>query len=68
MTMTWLKARGKMQKPPLAWRLKWFLVLIFMMIIDLGPIPFSATLLMFVFIFRPIWFRTVIDKLYTGKW
>ncbi len=67
MTMTWLKARGKKQKPPLAWRLKWFLVLIFMMIIDLGPIPFSATLLMFVFIFRPIWFRTVIDKLYTGK-
>jgi len=56
-----------MQKPPLFWRLKWFLALIFMMIIDLGPIPFTASLLMFVFMFRPIWFRKLIDKLYLDK-
>ena len=56
-----------MQKPPLFWRLKWFLVLILMMIIDLGPIPFTATMLMYVFIFRPNWYRKFIDKLYTGK-
>jgi hypothetical protein len=56
-----------MRKPPVFWRIKWFMVLLFMMVIDLGPIPFSATLLMCVFIFRPYWFRNFIDKLYIGK-
>ena len=66
--MTWLKAKTKLQQPSLLWRLKWFLALIFMMTIDLGPIPFTASLLMYIFIIRPLWFKTIIDRLYRGKW
>jgi hypothetical protein len=56
-----------MHRPPIFWRLKWFLVLLVLMAMDLGPIPFTASLLIFVYLFRPAWFKKFIDKLYTGK-
>jgi hypothetical protein len=49
------------------WRLKWLLILLIMVIIDIGPFPFTALILFSIFIYRPIWFKKLIDKLYANK-
>jgi len=48
------------------WRLKWLIVLLIMMIVEVGPIPFSALIFLYVFVFRPAWFKAFIDRLYSG--
>jgi len=62
-TISWLSGID-MRKPSIFWRIKWFLVLLTMMIIDIGPVPFSASVLMYIFLFRPLWFKRFIEHLY----
>ncbi len=44
-----------------------FLVLLLLTILEIGPIPISGLLLLYVVIFRPRWFYTLILKIYEGK-
>lgn len=45
-------------------RIKYSIVFIALMLIDIGPIPVTALLGLYVIIFRPRWFKNIIDKLY----
>lgn len=57
--------RFKRRQPSLLWRVKWFLVLITIGCMEILPIPVTDSILIFVLIYRPLWFKNVIDKLYS---
>jgi hypothetical protein len=52
------------RRPPFFWRIEWLLVLLFMMLIDIGPFPFTATICLYILLFRPRWFKKWVDRLY----
>ena len=45
-------------------RLKYGLLMIFLAILEIGPIPIAAVIGLFVVIFLPRWFKDAIDKMY----
>lgn len=47
------------------WRIKWLLLLLCMLLIDFSPIPLSALAFLYIFFFKPRWFKRVIDRLYS---
>lgn len=48
-------------------RIFYFLVLAFITIIEIGPIPITGVLLMWVVVFRPPWFYDLVLKIYGKK-
>ena len=56
-----------MSPPSFFWQLKWLIVILAMMILDFSPFPVSSLVFLYIFLFRPIWFKTVIDRLYSSK-
>ena len=57
--------RLKRKNPPFLWRLKWFFILLTIGCMEILPIPVTDSILIFVLISRPIWFKRVVDKLYS---
>ncbi len=57
--------RFKRRYPPLLWRVKWFMVLVTIGCFEILPVPVTDSILIFVLIYRPLWFKKVIDKLYS---
>ncbi len=57
--------RLKRRYPPLLWRVKWFLVLAVIGCMEILPVPVTDSILIFVLIFRPLWFKNMVDKLYS---
>jgi hypothetical protein len=55
----------KRRNPPLLWRIKWFLILAAIGCMEILPIPVTDSILIFVLIYRPRWFKNVVDKLYS---
>jgi hypothetical protein len=51
----------------LAVKMKCIFILLLLMILDIGPIPITAGLGLFIVLFRPLWFKTLVDTLYSGK-
>jgi hypothetical protein len=56
-----------MAKPGFFWRLKWLLLLLFMMVLDFSPIPFSAAVCIYIFLARPAGFKRFVDRLYATE-
>ena len=48
-------------------RIKSALVMILLMIISIGPIPVTSTIGLLVVIFRPRWFKVLVDTIYADK-
>ena len=48
----------------IAVEIKCLLTLLFLFVIDIGPIPFTAAIGLFVVIFKPRWFIKTVDTLY----
>ncbi len=57
--------RFKRGNPPILWRAKWFLALLTIGCMEILPIPVTDSILIFVLIARPIWFKKTVDKLYS---
>lgn len=55
----------KRRNPPVLWRLKWLLVLVTIGCFEILPIPVTDSILIFILLTRPMWFKRVIDKLYS---
>jgi hypothetical protein len=55
----------KRRNPPFLWRLKWFFVLATIGCMEILPIPVTDSILIFVLLARPLWFKKVVDKLYS---
>jgi hypothetical protein len=45
-------------------RILCFLILIIISIIEIGPIPLTPVLLIWVVLFRPMWFYDLVQKIY----
>ncbi|MDP3007762.1 MAG: hypothetical protein Q8N30_01655 [Methylococcales bacterium] len=48
-------------------RIKCAIVLIIFMIFSVSPIPITSTIGLFVVIFRPHWFKKLVDNIYADK-
>lgn len=48
-------------------RIKTALVLIILMFISVVPIPVTSTIGLFIVIFRPLWFKKLVDNVYADK-
>jgi hypothetical protein len=48
-------------------RIKCAIVLIFLMAFSISPIPITSTIGLLVVIFRPNWFKKIVDAIYVDK-
>lgn len=48
-------------------RLKSALVLIVFAVLGVGPVPITSTIGLFIIIFRPRWFKQLVDNIYIDK-
>jgi len=48
-------------------RIKCAIVLIIFMIFSISPIPITSTIGLLVVIFRPHWFKKLVDNIYADK-
>ncbi len=48
-------------------RIKCAIVFIVFIIFSVGPIPITSTIGLFVVIFRPAWFKKLVDNIYADK-
>ncbi len=48
-------------------RLKTALVLVLLMVISVVPIPVTSTIGLLIVIFRPGWFKRLVDTIYADK-
>ncbi len=55
----------KRRNPSLLWRAKWLLVLVAIGCLEILPIPVTDSMLIFVLLARPLWFKNLVDKLYS---
>ena len=46
------------------WKVKWLTVLILLALLDFSPFPVSSLVLLYVFLFKPLWFKGIIDRIY----
>ncbi len=51
--------------PPILWRVKWLLVLATIGCLEILPVPVTDSILIYILLFRPSWFKGVVDKLYS---
>lgn len=48
-------------------RIKCAIVFVIFMIFSIGPIPVTSTIGLLVVIFRPAWFKKLVDDVYADK-
>jgi len=48
-------------------RIKCALIFVVFMLFSVGPIPITSSIGLYVVIFRPHWFRQLVDKIYADK-
>lgn len=46
-------------------RFKWFCIVLTLTIIEIGPVPLMGLVLLYVLAFRPLWFKDLIDRIYS---
>lgn len=51
----------------MATRIKCVFTLLLLMILDISPIPITASIALLIVMFRPRWFKVVVDRMYSGK-
>jgi hypothetical protein len=50
--------------PTMMLRIKCFFVLLLLMILDTAPVPVVGVIAMYVLLARPLWFKSLVDRLY----
>lgn len=46
-------------------RFKWFVIILLLTIVEIGPIPLMGLTLLYILAFRPRWFKDLIDRIYS---
>ncbi|WP_268745417.1 hypothetical protein [Methylomarinum vadi] len=44
--------------------MKYGIIFLVLMLIDIGPVPLTAMIALYVVLFRPRWFKNMIDDIY----
>jgi hypothetical protein len=45
-------------------RIKWIIVVLLMMLLDILPVPVIGLVLLYVLLFRPLWFKNAVLEIY----
>ncbi len=53
-----------MFKKTLFYQIKYAVFLLLFMLLDIGPVPITAMTGLYVVLFRPDWFRKMVDNIY----
>lgn len=48
-------------------RLKCGVALLLLMLVDIGPVPVTALLGLFIVTFRPTWFKELVNQIYSAE-
>ena len=48
-------------------RLMCLVALLFLVLIEILPIPFTALTSIYILLFRPYWFKKLVDRVYSSK-
>jgi len=48
-------------------RIKCVFALLLLMLIDIGPVPVTAFIGLFIITFRPAWFKELVDRIYSAE-
>jgi len=48
-------------------RIKWMIILLLCMLLDTLPVPILGFILLYVLIFRPLWFKNAVMDIYNHK-
>ncbi|TCV87507.1 MULTISPECIES: hypothetical protein [Methylomonas] len=46
-------------------RFKWFVIILLLTIVEIGPVPLMGLTLLYIVAFRPRWFKELIDSIYS---
>jgi hypothetical protein len=46
-------------------RLKWFVIILLLTIVEIGPVPLMGMTLLYILAFRPRWFKDLIGRIYS---
>ncbi|MDT4292238.1 hypothetical protein RO575_21955 [Methylomonas sp. MO1] len=46
-------------------RLKWFVFILLLTIVEIGPVPLMGLTLLYIVAFRPRWFKDLVDRIYS---
>ena len=49
-------------------RIKCIFVFLLLMLIDIGPVPVTALIGLFILMFRPRWFKVLVDHIYAVEY
>ncbi|WP_031431718.1 hypothetical protein [Methylomicrobium agile] len=45
-------------------RIKWIMVLLVTMVLDISPVPVIGLILLYILLFRPLWFKNAVLEIY----
>lgn len=45
-------------------RIKYSIIFMLLMLVDIGPVPVTAIIGLYIIAFRPRWFKNMIDEIY----
>lgn len=48
-------------------RTKCIFVFLLLMLVDVGPVPVTALMGLFIITFRPAWFKELVDQIYSAE-
>lgn len=51
---------------PSAIRVKCFLSLVFLLVLDIAPVPVAGSIGLYIVIMRPHWFKALVENIYDG--
>jgi hypothetical protein len=46
-------------------RLKWFVIILLLTIVEIGPVPLMGLTLLYILAKRQTWFKELIDRIYS---
>lgn len=46
-------------------RFKWFVIIMLLTVVEIGPFPLMGLTLLYVIAFRPRWFKALVDQIYS---
>ncbi|MBD9361002.1 hypothetical protein [Methylomonas fluvii] len=46
-------------------RFKWFVIILLLTIVEIGPFPLMGLTLLYIVAFRPRWFKALVDQIYS---
>ena len=64
--VAWLPRKWKSNFATSAIRMRCFLSLVFLMMLDIAPVPVAGSICLYLVLMRPRWFKALVENIYGG--